>query len=171
NNIIGFPWETKKHIKNTVKMNIQVPKNIEYFATVATPIPYPASDLYELYYEQYGFKDWWLDTKNHEELPSAIESRPFYMNFMHCLISHDMKVNFWHYSEDMKKTIFKAKLDIQLLYLKNKVPRFLLWIIVILSRLSAFLDYRTPTIERIAFYPIPKRFITWLSKKFNFTTF
>lgn len=171
NNILGFTWETKEHIENTIKMNMQVPKNIEYFATVTTPIPYPGSDLYEDNYEKYGFKDWWLDPSKHEELTAIIEDRPFYMNFMAGLLSHDMKINFWNYSKEMQKVIFRAKIKIQLLYLRNKVPAYLLWVIYVLSRISAHLDSRNPKLERRIFKIFSKKLIQKLSKRFNFTTY
>ena len=171
NNIIGFPWETKKNIDNTIKMNKEVPEEIEYFSTVTTPIPYPGSDLYDLFYDEYGFKEWWLDNIYHEELPSTIERRPFYMNFMRSLISHDMKVDYWHYSQEMKNVISKAKLEIQLLYLRKKVPRLLLWYIVLLCRISVWLDFRSPKLERIIFYPFSRKLIQRLAKRFNFVTY
>ena len=171
NNILGFTWETRENIENTIRLNMQVPKNVEYFATVTTPIPYPGSDLYDDNYEKYGFKDWWLDPSKHEELPAAVEDRPFYMNFMAGLLSHDMKINFWHYTKEMQKIIFRAKIKIQLLYLKNKVPPYLLWIIYVLSRISAHLDSVNPKLERRIFKVFSKKFIQKLSKKFSFTTY
>ena len=170
NNIIGFPWETNKHLENTIEMNQKVPKGVEYFATACTPIPYPASDLYEQYYEEYGFKDWWLDNKYHEELPSVVEVRPFYMNFMPSLITHDMKVNFWKYSKKMKKKIIKTKFTIQLLHLQGKMPKYLLWILSNLCRFSAWVDIRAPFLERLLFAPFSQKKLAKMAKKYNFTT-
>ena len=170
NNIIGFPWETKKHFENTIEMNKKVPKDVEYFATACTPIPYPASDLYDQYYEEYGFKDWWLDNKYHEELPSAVESRPFYMNFMPSLITHDMKVNFWNYSKKMKKDIIRTKFKIQLLHLQGKMPKYMLWIFSTLCRFSAWLDAHSPFLERLFFAPFSQKRLAKAARKYNFTT-
>ena len=170
NNIIGFPWEKSKHFNNTLEMNKHVPKDIEYFATACTPIPYPGSGLYDNYCEEFGFKEWWLDNRNHEELPSIVEKRPFYMNFMPSLITHDMKVNFWNYSSKMKKEIVKTKFKIQFYHLKGKLPIFVLLLISSLCRISAFLDTNHSSLERFLFYPISKRQIAKLAKKYNFVS-
>jgi len=78
NDLIGFPWETHRHFKNTWQMNLEIPKSITYFVNVVTPIPLPATPLYEKYYREYGFKDWWLDPKKNEINFVRDEDKPFY---------------------------------------------------------------------------------------------
>lgn len=168
NNIIGFPWETERHISNTVKMNEEVPDTINYFANVVTPVPFPGTKLYSDYYEKYGFKDWWLDPKNHQSIPPTYETKPFYMNFTPSLFAHDMKVDFWKWDKRIRKKIIGAKLKIHLLYLRRKLDPFTLYVLINLCRLSVWADQISTRLERFMFLPL-NRIGKKLSGRIKFT--
>jgi radical SAM superfamily enzyme YgiQ (UPF0313 family) len=173
NNLIGFPWETEKHLKNTLDMNLKIPKNLTYYVNVVTPIPLPATPLYEEYCDKYNFRDWWFDSK----IQKAIEGtevkkteRPLFRIFMPRLKIEYLNTDFWKYSTSMKNSIMKLQLKLQqLAYKKNRnISRVDIFIAFLLIRLSIRLFMMSPRLEKKLMFPLRNRYVFALARKLIF---
>jgi radical SAM superfamily enzyme YgiQ (UPF0313 family) len=60
--IVGFPWETAGHIDATLSLMKQMSPYLETFypALAAILIPFPGTELYEDYKDEYYLREWWL---------------------------------------------------------------------------------------------------------------
>lgn len=149
NNIIGFPWETPKHLESSIKELSKVDRLDFCFASSVTPIPYPNTRLYEQNYEKCGFKDWWLDPERNSPRPSITA---FFTLFMFNQMPLYQKDIFWNYSSDMKKAIKKFSWKLS----KNNLKVFnfpMRNIIYGSSRISYWLWKKNPKIEKAIFSP------------------
>ncbi len=61
NFMLGFPWETVKHLKETLDFMTKISSMVDAFSTGGVVIPFPGTELYRRYKSQYGFDHWWLD--------------------------------------------------------------------------------------------------------------
>ena len=105
NNILGFPWETKKHYRDIVCELKKIPKNIKFFTTTATPIPYPKTKLYEDYHKEYGFTDWWLDPVKHVTVTYTRDIPPFFIHYAGMFCTLYIKDFYWNYSKERQADI------------------------------------------------------------------
>jgi len=61
NLMIGFPWETAKHINNTLKMVYEIWDDVFLFQVSGSLVPYPGTRVYDQYVKEFPqFKDYWL---------------------------------------------------------------------------------------------------------------
>jgi radical SAM superfamily enzyme YgiQ (UPF0313 family) len=61
NFMLGFPWETSRHLEETLNFMGKIGPNVDAFSPRGVVIPYPGTELYEEYKDHYGFENWWLD--------------------------------------------------------------------------------------------------------------
>jgi radical SAM superfamily enzyme YgiQ (UPF0313 family) len=61
--ILGFPWDTPETIEVTASLMRELAPHVAKFdpAIASVLIPFPATELYEKYKDQFGFAEWWLD--------------------------------------------------------------------------------------------------------------
>jgi radical SAM superfamily enzyme YgiQ (UPF0313 family) len=66
--ILGFPWEDVGHIDETLRlMEFLSPYVIFHPAIASILIPFPGTELFEQYKDEYGFDRWWLgDDRNYD---------------------------------------------------------------------------------------------------------
>ena len=154
-------------------MNLNIPKNLTYFVNVVTPIPLPATPLYEEYCDKYNFRDWWFDPK----IQKAIEGtevkkaeRPLFRIFMPRLKIEYLNTDFWKYSTSMKNSIMKLQLKLQqLAYKKNRnISRVDIFIAFLLIRLSIRLFMMSPRLEKKLMFPLRNRYVFALARKLIF---
>jgi len=146
--MVGFPWETERHFSANEAF---VKKHSEYLNSFFfIPVPYPGTQLYEEYHEQFGFTDWWVKEK---PVPMAKPGRPLYRwlrsfdtylerNFFRYEPAVWERLNgFSHYSEvefgggSMKKRLYRASLKI-------------------LGNLSLVLEKISPAVEHAVMPPV-----------------
>jgi len=173
NNLIGFPWETRKHLNNTLEMNLEVPKTMTYYVNVVTPIPLPATPLYEEYCDEYDFRDWWFDQKRQEAIEGAQvkdEEKPLFKVLMPRLKIDYLETDFWKYSGSMMKAIMNLQLRLQkLAYQRNKnISRIDIFVAFLLIGLSIRLYQFSPRLEKILLSPLKSQSVFILSKKLIF---
>ncbi|MFA4984858.1 MAG: radical SAM protein [Candidatus Omnitrophota bacterium] len=78
--IWGFPWETIEETERLLEFINEVYPFV-YFFDINRIVPFPGTELYNEYYQQYGFKDWWLRPEYFQrDLHLYQEFRNYYPN-------------------------------------------------------------------------------------------
>ncbi len=170
NNILGFPWQTRRHYRNTIRELKKIPKNIKYFSNTATPIPYPKTRLYEDYHKEYGFTDWWLDSTKHRQVTYAHDTPPFFILFAHKFLTLYFKAFQWNYSKKQIADIDWFSWKVFRLFLKRHLNLLEYPIISLLCRVSHWLWWRDRELEYRVFSGLGKKvFVEKLREKVSFT--
>lgn len=63
NLMFGFPWETVQSLENTLQMIYELWDVTHMFNGSGSIVPFPGTELYRQYVDEYGFKDYWLDPR------------------------------------------------------------------------------------------------------------
>jgi radical SAM superfamily enzyme YgiQ (UPF0313 family) len=71
NFMLGFPWETRNHLNDTLNYMKKITPYVDAFSPRGVVIPYPGTELYYEYKDQYGFEAWWLENKPKLSLDDA----------------------------------------------------------------------------------------------------
>ncbi len=103
NFMIGFPWETDKHLANTFRTIERVRPFTYRFSIWGLVKPYPGSEIYRCYHEEFGFTDWWLKK---EFLPK--ENPPLFQSAELAGIGPQeelLEINFFKYTATQKRAI------------------------------------------------------------------
>jgi radical SAM superfamily enzyme YgiQ (UPF0313 family) len=111
NFMLGFPWENEKHLKETLDFMKLITPLVDAFSSGGVVTPYPGTELYESYKDQYGLSNWWLQKEGGLE-----EARYSYNDMENQIISDEMvtkvyledpilDMDFFKYSPDVKKMI------------------------------------------------------------------
>lgn len=116
--LAGFPWENKNNFKNNIRLLESVPKSVNFNFAVATLIPYPKTELYEMYYEKYGFKDWWLKGSPLNGYETGETFFGKYAPSLDILRAHNK--NFWRFSIKQKLALFSLAANLEYVKLKKK---------------------------------------------------
>lgn len=169
NNIIGFPWESRRHYQNILDEIRKIPKNIRFFTTVATPIPFPRTKLYDDYCKGYGFTDWWLDPTRHATVKYVHNTPPFFINFAGMFSTLYRKDFYWNYSRKRQADIDWFSWSIFGLFFRRHLNVFEYLIVMPLCRLSHWLWWRDKELEYKIFAPLAKlSFFKGLKEKVSF---
>ncbi len=155
NNIIGFPWENDKHFKMNIEEISKLPQNINFFTTVATPLPYPKTALYDEYHEEYGFTNWWLEPENKAGKPQeqSKKTSPAFLLFMTVFFPLYSRAifKFWNYDEKICSDIDTFCWSLFKIFINRHYSKINSFIIYISCKLSYFLWKRNPALERLVF--------------------
>ena len=111
NLMIGFPWETIKHIENDIKFIHKVWKEVSLFQVSGSLIPFPGTQIYHEYADEYEFREYWLESKHQQDgiqiyqnviNPLAVST--FYQRYLFddTYIQED---TFFTYSKEYKKKV------------------------------------------------------------------
>ena len=110
--ILGFPWETSEHLEITLKLMRQLAPHIECFhpAIASIIIPFPGTEIYEKYKDEYDFGNWWLNSNskyvhNGKDEYAYFESKLFSRG-------HVLKADFFKYSDDVRKKIYEIFINL-----------------------------------------------------------
>lgn len=157
NTIIGFKWETRKHINNTLKLlNINY-ANCQYPCGI--PIPWPGTELYDRYKQELGFGDWWLKEEYFPESCLAGRARPFYSR---CFIGinnvtwTEKNMDLWAMDKGMRRVIYSAIFKLSRRSLLNVQGRIKGSVLYYLGRVSLALFNINPSIEQNFFSVLKK---------------
>ncbi|MBF0205448.1 MAG: cobalamin-dependent protein [Oligoflexia bacterium] len=164
NGIIGFPWEKKEHLKKSLKTISQIPKNFKYYIGMVLPIPFPGTELYTKYHENFGFTKWWLDPKNHVININRNNHIPFFLKFTQEYYPLYMTNVYWKYNDRWKKEIESFCWKVFKLSIKRHLGIKDVFFAYYLSRISRFLWLRIPTFEKKIFAFVPKSYIRNIEK-------
>jgi hypothetical protein len=115
-------------------------------------VPFPGTELYDRYKDQYGFAGWWTTDERSFDAPRA-DVHPFYQSVMYRM-GAVLDADFFHYSPEMKARIhdvfrFMYKSNFRR---RNVLLRMAALLALDLSRKTASLS---PRLERLLFkFPI-----------------
>ena len=156
--LAGFPWENWRNLKNNIRLLKSVPKSVNFNFAVATLIPYPRTELYEKYYEQFGFKEWWLKGSLLKGYESGKTFFGEHAPSLDILCAHNK--NFWRFSLKRKLMLFYLAVRLEHVKLRQNYKHPLLTII--LALFSYYLHRISLKLEKEIFNvlrPISKRII------------
>jgi len=172
NNIVGFPWETREHYERNIKIISNIPDSIHYFTTVSTPIPYPNTELYNMYHKEYGFTNWWLKHEMHWQhwmLFSKGNYQPAFYKIARKLLVFYSPDLYWHYSERQLSDIEYFSWNLLWFFCRKHYGYLMSKIIIVLCRVSIKLWKISPQTEKILSGKILKHFINKIEQKLSFT--
>lgn len=96
----GFPWESAEDIKENLRKVTSKSRYFNKIMAAGIPMPFPGTELYELYKDEYNFENWWLNPhKRYNYNPYFYQS--FAFGFQDGLIENP----FFNYSKEMKKSL------------------------------------------------------------------
>jgi len=105
NFMYGFPWETPEDIHQTTEFIKKISSYVTYIQPGGVLTPYPATQIYNEYHEEYGFTDWWL--KEHTE--DSIRSDTGEPLFQRIFFDYDaIEQNWFNYPPGIIKEIMRA---------------------------------------------------------------
>lgn len=167
NNICGFPWETRRHFRDCILEAKKIPNRLKFHAVVVTPIPYPHTELYERYKNEFNFKNWWLE--NRDCLDAASKWHPFFLSFAFSFYPLYTRCRYWNYS-DRKKTEINSFCWRLLAIMLNRHYSFPINLFILAScRLSYFLWRISPSLEKISFTIFSQQWRERTSRRVVFT--
>ena len=153
--ILGFPWETASDLDETYRLIIELSSYIDYFhhAIASILIPFPGTEIYEVYKEEYDLGNWWLSDDKQIGVPSP-DGHAYYETklFMKGMV---LDADFFRYSPEVKRKIYEI---FTYMYFHNqkKQNRLSHKIKKNMFLLSRKLYDLSPAIERGLFYSIYK---------------
>jgi radical SAM superfamily enzyme YgiQ (UPF0313 family) len=157
--IFGFPWEDRKALDVTFAMMKELSPYVVFQPAIASIlIPFPGTEIYERYKDEYGFSNWWIGDDRNYDAPRT-DLHPFYQAVMYRM-GVVLDADFFRYSPEMKAAIHEV---FRFMYASNFRRRNVLFRTFALCAidLSRKLDAIAPCIERAVFKaPLKLRNIT-----------
>jgi len=153
--ILGFPWEGPEDIEATRRLMIELSPYVDNFhpALASILIPFPGTEIYEKFKEQYGFENWWLSSDRNYDAPG--ETTHSYYESTLFRLGSVLDADFFHYTDDVKKKIYDV---FQFMYFHNLRKSSLISRLIhqSLFKASESLSNLSPTLERMIFLPMIK---------------
>ena len=155
NLMIGFPWETPKHIDNTLNMVREIWDDVFIFQVSGSLIPFPGTRIYEEYVKEYpNLKDYWLNDNYQQYGIQTYQNnaKPYKMStYYQRNLFDDTYIrdeNFFTYTEEFKKKVGEFVFEIGHHNLRNVYPdRYKL--LLYYAKISYFLYLKFPKLEKI----------------------
>jgi anaerobic magnesium-protoporphyrin IX monomethyl ester cyclase len=147
--ILGFPWEDPQATDATLQLMRELSPYIVFKPALASIlIPFPGTELYDRYKEQYGFARWWLSDDRTYDAPRA-ETHALYETVMYRM-GAILDADFFRYTAAMKAKIHEV---FRFMYSSNARRRSFIVRVAALSALdlSRKLDAVSPRLERMLF--------------------
>lgn len=152
--ILGFPWEDTAAIEKTLDLIRDISPYVVFHPAVASVlVPFPGTEIYACYRDQYGFADWWLSDDRTYDAPQA-DSHPFYQSVLY-RVGVVLDADFFHYSAEVREKIHDV---FRFMYASNLRSRHAF---ARIARLTAFdvsrkLHALSPAVER-AVFKVPRK--------------
>jgi anaerobic magnesium-protoporphyrin IX monomethyl ester cyclase len=147
--ILGFPWETPADIEATRRLMEELSPYVVFQPAIASVlIPFPGTEIFECYREQYGLDRWWLGTERNYDAPRG-GAHPFYQAIMFRM-GAVLDADFFHYPPEVTAKIHEV---FRFMYGSNFRRRGRLFRAAALGALdlSRRLDRIAPRLERLLF--------------------
>ena len=105
--ILGFPWEDPQATDATLQLMRDLSPYIVFQPAIASIlIPFPGTEIYDRYKDQYGFARWWTSDDRTYDAP-RIDTHPFYQTVMYRM-GVVLDADFFHYTREMKAKIHEV---------------------------------------------------------------
>ena len=118
NLMFGFPWEGVKSLENNLDYINKVWEPTYFFSVSGAVTPFPGTDLYNEYAEQYGFKEYWLKPRYqhcgaqlYQNTLNSYATSTFYQRNIYddIYIQEDYFFNYSHeYKHKLSEVIFEV---------------------------------------------------------------
>jgi radical SAM superfamily enzyme YgiQ (UPF0313 family) len=147
--ILGFPWEDVRATDATLQLMQELSPYIVFQPAVGSIlVPFPGTELYDRYKDEYGFAGWWTSEERTYDAPRH-GAHPFYQSVMYRM-GVVLDADFFHYTPEMKSKIHDV---FRFMYASNFRRRNPLFRIAALAALdlSRKLDAVSPALERALF--------------------
>jgi len=151
NIMIGFPWENKSHINNSINLLKECNKKMEVIFGTTPIIPYPGSLLYETYHKEHGFTDWWLKNDAFPEVVGLDGRIPFYKRYILYIDNFALNKNFFKYNRSLKRYIEKAIVNTGKMVMRKTHGFLYAELLYTLAYFSLFLFRINPRLEYAIF--------------------
>ncbi|MBF0619624.1 MAG: B12-binding domain-containing radical SAM protein [Candidatus Omnitrophica bacterium] len=169
NNIVGFPWETRKHYQNIVNEIALIPRNIRIYPNVLTPIPYPQTELYDQYHAGHGFTDWWLSGQSNSDSVAPQTEPPFFMLLAASFVPLYQKNKYWKFSLKQEKDLQWFSWKVFALFLRSHCRPAERRLVYVLCYSSWWLWRIEPRIEAVFFDSLKgSSWVAGLKKRLRF---
>jgi radical SAM superfamily enzyme YgiQ (UPF0313 family) len=147
--ILGFPWEDVAALRQTRALMAELAPWVENFhpAIASILIPFPGTEIYQRYKDEFGFEGWWLGGPRSYDAPRE-ETHPYH----ECVLYRNgavLDADFFRYPPEVRRQISGI---FRFMYLHNlrATPRLSRLRRRLLFDLSAWLA-RFPGLERRLF--------------------
>ncbi len=147
--ILGFPWETPQAVDATLELMRELAPYVEFLPAIASIlIPFPGTELYDRYKDEYALAGWWLSDDRSYDAP-RIGTHAFYQTVMYRM-GVVLDADFFRYSAAMKAKIHEV---FRFMYASNFRRRGRLFRTAAMLSLdiSRKLDAVSPRLERALF--------------------
>lgn len=106
--IVGFPWETAEHIDATLSVMKQMSPYLETFypALASILIPFPGTELYDQFADEYDLREWWLRDEYAFGVPKDGRHAFFEQEFFR--VGSVLDANFFRYSPAVRNRIYRT---------------------------------------------------------------
>jgi anaerobic magnesium-protoporphyrin IX monomethyl ester cyclase len=147
--ILGFPWEDPRSTEATLQMMKDLSPYIVFQPAIASIIiPFPGTEIYERYKDEYGFAQWWTSDDRTYDAPRT-DTHPFYQAVMYRM-GVVLDADFFRYTRAMKAKIHEV---FRFMYASNMRHRnyFFRTAALLALDLSRKLDAVSPQLEHVLF--------------------
>lgn len=147
--ILGFPWEDPQTTDATLELMRELSPHVVFQPAIASIlVPFPGTEVYERYKDEYDFERWWLTDDRTYDAP-RIETHAYYQTVMYRL-GMVLDADFFRYSPEMKAKIHEV---FRFMCASNMRQRGVLHRAMSLLALdvSRTLDSMSPRLERAVF--------------------
>jgi hypothetical protein len=147
--ILGFPWEDAAAFADNLRLMKELSPHVVFQPAIASIlIPFPGTEIYEKYKDEFGFAEWWLGDDRNFDAPQ-IDRHAYYQVMMHRM-GVVLDADFFRYSPQARKSIHHV---FRFMFAsnfrrRNVVARSLLLVAIDLSRKFAAVS---PRLERVLF--------------------
>lgn len=105
--ILGFPWEDKTAYADNLRLMKELSPHVVFQPAIASIlIPFPGTEIYERYKDEYGFAEWWLSDKRNFDAP-RIDRHAYYQVVMHRM-GVVLDADFFCYTPEVKRSIHQV---------------------------------------------------------------
>jgi radical SAM superfamily enzyme YgiQ (UPF0313 family) len=105
--ILGFPWETPQTVDATLDLMRELAPHVEFLPAIASIlIPFPGTELYDCYRDEFGLADWWLSDDRRYDAPRT-DTHAFYETVLYRM-GVVLDADFFRYSPAMKAKIHEV---------------------------------------------------------------
>ena len=147
--ILGFPWEDCKAIEETQQLMRDIAPYVDFHPAIASVlIPFPGTEIYQRYKDQFDFDRWWLSDDRSYDAP-RIDVHPFFQWLLY-RVGAVLDADFFRYSPEVRAKIHDV---FRFMHASNLRHRGLLARTAMLSAidLSRQLHAISPRLERAVF--------------------
>jgi hypothetical protein len=105
--ILGFPWEDAAAYAETLDLMKELSPHVRFHPAIASIlIPFPGTEIYDRYKDEFGFDCWWLGDDRNYDAPQT-GRHAFYQVLMHRM-GVVLDADFFRYPPDTRKAIHQV---------------------------------------------------------------